>query len=536
MVPRHGTALIFVSMQVGDAAGDFKIEARLGHGGMADVWLAYHPQTQRRVAIKSIRPDLPLDHGLRERFRQEARILANLDHPGIVRVLHAFEQDGTLLLVMEFIEGRTLEVVRIAAAEIAEQQILEWFRQLANALSYVHRMGVLHRDIKPTNVIIDANSARARLVDFGIALPIASNDPRLTSGPQSPQTPAYASPEQRFQDPVDHRSDVYSLALTMLSAWTGRVPDRRPDGGHAWSLPPDAQPNTVAIFKRCLALRPDDRYPHAEQLAADLGGGIQGARTVPRALVSPMFKRVAFGAAAVVAVGIGLAESWTLWLRPSEMISIPAGSYVAGVDSQSLSKVIPEGIRNWDRLTRGGPTKVSTNAFQIDRYEVTNSQYAEFVKDTHGTPPPHWKGLRPPTDLLQHPVVNVTFQEASDYAAWAAKRLPTADEWERAARGDQGLLYPWGNEFRKSFTNTEESGIGGTSEVSTFPQDVSLYGLVGMGGNVTEWTSTPATGEDGYVVSGGSWMEMGLVVSLPSLRRVGHTQQRYSDVGFRCAR
>ena len=208
---------------------------------------------------------------------------------------------------------------------------------------------------------------------------------------------------------------------------------------------------------------------------------------------------------------------------PAYYLSLSADAQAMFLEADSLRQV---------------PRRAQVQAFRIGRYEVTNEQYAEFVNATDHTPPPHWQSLNPPAELLQHPVVNVTYGDAVAYVRWRGLRLPTADEWERAARAGDGRLYPWGRSFDSTFANTEESGRGTTTEVTLYRKDASPYGVMGMGGNVTEWTATPMEGTDGsngYVVSGGSWLEAGEIVSLAPLRRWGDPNLRYSDVGFRVA-
>jgi len=125
------------------------------------------------------------------------------------------------------------------------------------------------------------------------------------------------------------------------------------------------------------------------------------------------------------------------------------------------------------------------------------------------------------------------------FAAWAGKRLPTADEWEIAARGRQGRVYPWGDRFIDGICNTNEEDIGGPSPIDSFPRDRSFWGIIGMGGNVTEWTSTRApesSDGDAYIVSGGSWLEWGEAVAISALRRNLDPDECTSDVGFRCAK
>lgn len=220
-----------------------------------------------------------------------------------------------------------------------------------------------------------------------------------------------------------------------------------------------------------------------------------------------------------------------------DMVTIPAGEYVSGMDVAD----VPEGLMNyrgWEKTTQGGRRRIFLPEFSIDRYEVTNAQYAEFVKATGHAPPEHWNGTQPAVGKEKHPVVNVSFSDAMAFANWAGKRLPTADEWEKAARGVDGNIYPWGRSFENHITNTDGSGIEETCPVDAFPLDRSPFGVIGMGGNASEWTSsTEVGGSDSVrVICGGSWYDWGGVVSVASFRRFFDTSGKRPDVSFRCAR
>jgi serine/threonine-protein kinase len=528
-------------LQGGDRIGDFVLEGLHGGGGMGEVWKAFHESTGRHVAIKVLRQDYSSDPELARRFLREVQVLARLDHPHIVRVHHAFVEGQQSYLVLEFIEGRTLEQFRRDGARLARNQYLEWFRQLTEALVYVHGQRVLHRDIKPSNIIIDSRTLRARLIDFGIALS-GTADSRLTAGQGSPLTPEYASPEQYRGEPVDARSDVYSLALSILHVWQLGYPPRRPSGAHDWRLPQDTPGPIVQVFRRCLAARPEDRFRRSEDLLVALDRVLETPGSAPwssRPWVRPRVALALAGSAVAVLAVVLLA-----WKArgpiPPRMITIPAGDTVTGMDLASIPEDLRAAVGSWENLRRGGARRQFVQAFKIDRYEVTNSEYARFVRATGRTPPEHWDGPQPPAGIAAHPVVNVTHADARAYAEWVGKRLPTADEWERAARGKEGLVYPWGNQFLPAISNTLEAALRGTCAVDLHPRDASPFGVIGMGGNVTEWTATPLKndedGTEGYVVCGGSWLELGKIVSMPALRRLGNPGQRYSDVGFRCAK
>jgi formylglycine-generating enzyme required for sulfatase activity len=200
---------------------------------------------------------------------------------------------------------------------------------------------------------------------------------------------------------------------------------------------------------------------------------------------------------------------------PSGMILIPAGNFLMGDEKQS----------------------VHVDAFYIDKYPVTNAEYAKFVESKGHPLPPNWKetgGTYPP-DRANHPVVFVNWFDAQDYAAWAGKRLLTEAQWEKAARGTDGRVYPWGDWFDKAMCNASEAGVGGTTPVGKYsPFGDSPYKVSDMAGNVWEWTATDwAPGSSSKVQRGGSFTNRGSYARC-AYRYLGVPEPRIPNVGFRC--
>lgn len=195
-----------------------------------------------------------------------------------------------------------------------------------------------------------------------------------------------------------------------------------------------------------------------------------------------------------------------------EMVYIPAGEFLMG----------------------GEKKPVLVEAFYVDRYPVTNSEYKRFVDSTRHPFPAHWRGGTYPEGKADHPVVQVRWSDAAAYARWAGKRLPTEAEWEKAARGTDGREYPWGNEFDKDKCNTNESGIWDTTPVGQYsPAGDSPYGVGDMAGNVWEWTAN-GSGPIPRPLRGGSWLDSRHEARCTSRRK--HTPSRRNDfIGFRCA-
>lgn len=539
-------------MQPRQKIREYTLLTRLGGGGMGEVWEAYHERLHRTVAIKALPTGIaPTDDRLL-RLRQEARNLARLSHPGIVAVYDCIEEESNLYLVMEFINGQSIQEVVAEKGGVSFLQCVLWFRQAAQALAYAHERHVFHRDIKPSNIMVDT-AGNARLIDFGIAL--SDMESRITRTGGRVGTLPFMSPEQRRGDDVDGRSDIYSLALAMYCAVTAAVLSPDADGNHAYTTPLGTPACLDGILRRCLRRSASQRYASANDLVGDLDLALtrlqpsssrpRGGRT--RRLALPGF---------VAAVGLALAAAFFAAARlkhPEKRrpdappvpvaaspgaVAIPAGGFIAGMD---LSDV-PDGLRGRpgiEKLTQGGRRPVFVPAFRMDKHEVSNTDYGAFVRSTGRKPPAHWNGPSPPEEIARHPVVNVTFADAAAYAAWAGKRLPSADEWEKAARGEDGRVYPWGNAFEQGRCNSDEAGIAQTCPTDGFPRDRSPYGVLGMAGNAAEWTASTEEDVDGNavrVICGGSWLESGVIVSIASFRRTASAEDvMREDIGFRCA-
>jgi len=268
--------------QVGDVfANRYEIERELARGGMADVYLATDRQLQRKVAVKVLFPEFARDPSFVERFRREAQNAASLNHPNIAAVYDWGQERGTYYIVMEYVEGRSLrDIIRaegtvppVAAAQIATE--------LADALAFAHRRGVVHRDVKPGNVLITA-TGQVKLTDFGIAANQFDASQGLTQTGAVMGTATYFSPEQAQGHPVDGRSDVYSLGVVLYEMLTG-VPPFSGESPvavamkHVREAPPpmssrvpDVPPSLEAIVNAALTKDIDVRYQSAEEMRVDL--------------------------------------------------------------------------------------------------------------------------------------------------------------------------------------------------------------------------------------------------------------------------
>ncbi|MFN8460055.1 MAG: serine/threonine-protein kinase [Anaerolineae bacterium] len=210
------------SQLLGQNIGAYHIESIVGSGGMAVVYRARHPQ-HGTVALKVLFPPPNAGADLLARFEREARTVARLRHPAIVRVLDTGQAEGRAYLAMTLIEGESLadRLARHGALDEADAIDIAW--QMADALDYAHRQGVIHRDVKPSNILLTPEG-RAVLTDFGVAL--ALDDPALTRTGHTVGTPAYMAPEQAGDGPVDGRADLSALGVVLYHMVAGRPPFR----------------------------------------------------------------------------------------------------------------------------------------------------------------------------------------------------------------------------------------------------------------------------------------------------------------------
>ncbi len=267
----------------------FSIERLLGRGGMGVVYLARDRTLDRLVALKVLPLDVAADSTARERFLREARTAAHLAHPNIVPVYHADEIDGIAFFAMAYVEGESLADRIRDRGSLPAPEAVRILREVAWALAYAHARGVVHRDVKPENVMIERGTGRSLVTDFGIAhrsdLQSRSEEldiARLTMAGTVLGTLHYMSPEQLAGDPLDGRSDLYSLGVVGYAALSGRLPFDDLAGSalilaQATRLPrpltqvsPSVPIRLATVVDRCLAKRPEDRYPTGEALAEAL--------------------------------------------------------------------------------------------------------------------------------------------------------------------------------------------------------------------------------------------------------------------------
>jgi quercetin dioxygenase-like cupin family protein len=339
----------------------YRLEAPLGRGGMGVVYRAYDVRLKRTVALKLIAPEFAADERFRERFSRESELAMSLEHPNVIPIHDAGEADGRLYLVMRCVEGIDLRALLGRDGALEPKRALAIVRQVGNALDAAHARGLVHRDVKPSNVLLD-ESEHAYLADFGLTRRFA--DETTAADARSLGTPAYLAPEQIEGRPVDGRADVYSLGCLLYECLAGEPPFVGSSRlAVAWAHLEDDPPRVSerdrrlpealdGVIAKAMAKEPDERYATCADLVASSEGALGlGRSTAWRRRGVPL--AAALAASAVLGV--------TLVARAGG--DKPEHSVVAGQNVVERFVIEPGGTTGWH--THPGPVLVTVESGEL---------------------------------------------------------------------------------------------------------------------------------------------------------------------------
>jgi serine/threonine protein kinase/pimeloyl-ACP methyl ester carboxylesterase len=659
-------------LEAGTQVGHFRIESEIGRGGMGVVYLAQDTTLGRSVAIKSLPAEVMEDPKVRSRFLQEAKLLASLNHPNIAAIHEELEEtEGAVYLVLEYVPGQTLGE-RIPEGGFTLKETLSIACEIADAVSYAHDKGVIHRDLKPGNIKITPEG-RIKVLDLGVAKMIGAPSSAvvtITVPGQVVGTPGYMSPEQARGDTADHRTDIWSFGCILFEMLAGTCPFPGRTASEAlasilktepdWdALPAEVGADVREIIRRCLEKDPAQRYQSVNALCEDLHTSKEILTAPPskpidlKALLK-LLKRpkaevliallllvtcltaygvirhvknarwaisaipdiirlietdqylLAFQLAKKVEKYIPnnstLQELWPEMAKEFSIVTNPPGAEIYFRNYKDVNRAplylgksplrekwFPHGVFRWEIRKAGFDTrecilstfpndsskleitlleqglypemvlvkwnddKDSEVNYVIDKYEVTNKQYKEFVDhggyqkseywkqrftdengqqltfkeamdrfrdQTNLNAPATWEGGTYPEGQDDHPVGGVSWYEAAAYAEFIGKMLPPLDLWNQVAAAEWALVVLDYSNFGGELTRVGHSG------------GISPYGAYDMAGNVREWVwNAPDDTQRTRYIRGGACNDADYMFTRWDIQS---TWKRYAENGFRC--
>jgi formylglycine-generating enzyme required for sulfatase activity/tRNA A-37 threonylcarbamoyl transferase component Bud32 len=433
----------------------FEIEMEVGSGGMSLVYKAFDRNLRKSVAVKTLLPHYRHDKKSRQTLENEVRSCRELSHPNIVSVYDLFIDSAIPFFTMEYVEGKTLDAYLENKGKLSPEDFFEPALAILDAVAYSHRLGIVHRDLKSKNIMLDENGV-IKVMDFGIAQSLRSTYAKITADKPNLSI-RYASPQQIKGEPADVRDDIYSLGCLFYEMLSGRPPFS--EGMELYILKQhlEEKPKPLPripwpinmIIQKCLAKEREKRYGSVEELAQ----AIKDLKEKPELLKTG-----------------SLPETWFNELGMQFRL-IPAGSFMMGASPDDSEARDDERPQHRVEITR---------PFYIGVYEVTQEQY-ELVM---GSNPSRFKGSRRPVEC-------VDWDEAKMFCRMLGKmtgekyRLPSEAEWEFACRAGTTTKYYWGDNVNGDYGWYADNSKGETHEVGRKqPND---WGLYDMSGNVWEW-------------------------------------------------
>ena len=558
--------------------GKYELQELLG-GGMSRVYRARDTVIGRTVVVKILTEQASRDAEAKARFLREAQVAGNLAHDNVIRCVR-FRRRGRPSVHGHGVPPRP-------GSAFAHQGRPDRRPELENAppfssdarIEHIHSHKIIHRDIKPENIQV-TSAGVVKLMDFGIA---KAENTQLTRPGFTLGTPYYMAPEQVRGETITIRADIYSFGVLLFELLTGV----RPIEGdtverifyeilyHPVDLKPletAGVPQAVAdLVARCTAKEPEKRPQDFGEVCAaleraqrrlergDAGAEPESAKPTPKPEPAVIPTPPAIPAAS--AAGPGRRRiNLDMLLAASGLVMIVAAAwiYLSGPSRPRLDPVLTTStgpmvlVPSGPFLAGAARRSVNVPAFYIDKTEVTNEAWSRFCGAKHKPLPERFRADHP-----DFPVVNISFNDAREFAAWAGKRMPTALEWEKAARGADGRIYPWGNQTEPARANVRDNPSRGEPDLQrtgSFPRGASPFQALDMIGSVWEFvderrTPSPSTveafasqmkpaptaSEPWFAIRGGAY-DLPLFESAVWDSGPVPARHRAYNIGFRCAR